>query len=60
MLETLYSHPTLRYIWRLVDFAYSVPTGHYMGTGITNQLLDYTYLLSTGITTSITRNTKQK
>lgn len=26
MLETLYSHPQLQYIWRLVHFAYSAPS----------------------------------
>jgi len=30
MLETLYSHPRLQYIWRLVDFAYSAPTNLYV------------------------------
>ena len=30
MLETLYSHPGLQYIWRLVDFAYSAPSNLYV------------------------------
>jgi hypothetical protein len=30
MLETLYSHPRLQYIWRLVDFAYSTPSNLYV------------------------------
>ena len=30
MLEALYSHPQLQYIWRLVDFAYSTPSDLYV------------------------------
>ena len=33
MLEALYSHPQLQYIWRLVDFAYSVPSDLYIRNG---------------------------